>query len=629
MASKSFGTGTNTTKYLPNVDRLDRPSTVNANLPSTYASLSIYNRPGFKADLYGITSAGSANAALIAAALRRAEEERARLELLRRQREEALRAAQAQQRDQNAPTSPAVVEGQSFYERFKALEQARTMGAEGTFFKSADEVFRTTDREGNVRVTSFDPALGEDQRPAWQRARFGQPESVNLNPNAGSQVTDPLRQSRPWQTDTGDVAIAVGEEPYSTSDSRFRPFVAQTLEQRKQRLEELYEAFPYLRDETGDLSSSSIPDSYDIDNVIRSAEDRAISQEDFAKGNQAAYLNRDLAAEYRRKQIGIWGQPREIYYESPADYVTRVVNGETVYFDTKTGRRLNQEELTQREFLREEFGYFGEPGVGAEGPGGKNIQYLGLYPGEVPIRPIPEPPPLDAPYSEQVAYRKALNNVFADPLYKPDAPFRELSFMDPKKRAQFQRQLVKAGLYEADEVYTPGIITDREIEIMTGLMGTANKNGLTWQDILDVEIIEGQKAAAAAAASYGGGGGGGGGTNVYTQIQYTQTSIAAARSLMVNVLQEALGRAPTDEEVERFLLLLNKREAKSPTKTVTRTTTSGDSTRAVSRTTPSTVDAQALAEEFAQGIGGGAEFEAKSDYDYLSGLFDSLGAPGV
>jgi hypothetical protein len=503
------------------------------------------------------------------------------------------------------------------------------MGAEGTFFKSADEVFRTTDREGNVRVTSFDPALGEDQRPAWQRARFGQPESVNLNPNAGSQVTDPLRQSRPWQTDTGDVAIAVGEEPYSTSDSRFRPFVAQTLEQRKQRLEELYEAFPYLRDETGDLSSSSIPDSYDIDNVIRSAEDRAISQEDFAKGNRAAYLNRDLAAEYRRKQIGIWGQPREIYYESPADYVTRVVNGQTVYFDTKTGRRLNQEELTQREFLREEFGYFGEPGVGAEGPGGKNIQYLGLYPGEVPIRPIPEPPPLDAPYSEQVAYRKALNNVFADPLYKPDAPFRELSFMDPKGRAQFQRQLVKAGLYEADEVYTPGIITDREIEIMTGLMGTANKNGLTWQDILDVEIVEGQKAAAAAAASYGGGGGGGGGTNVYTQIQYTQTSIAAARSLMVNVLQEALGRAPTDEEVERFLLLLNKREAKSPTKTVTRTTTSGDSTRAVSRTTPSTVDAQALAEEFAQGIGGGAEFEAKSDYDYLSGLFDSLGAPGV
>lgn len=629
MASKSFNTGSNTARYLPNVDRLDRPSTINANLPSTYASLSIYNRPGFKADLYGITSASSANAALIAAALRRAEEERARLELLRRQREEALRAAQARQRDQNAPISPAIVEGQSFYDRFRALEQARTMGAEGTFFKSADSISTTVDAEGNPRVTSFEPSLGEDQRPAWQRARFGQPESVNLNPNVGSQVIDPLRQSRAWQTETGDVAIAVGEDPYSTNDSRFRPFVAQTLEQRKQRLEELYEAFPYLRDETGDLSSSSIPDSYDIENVIRSAEDRAISQEDLAKGNQAAYLNRDLAAEYRRRQIRIWGQPREIYYESPADYITRVVNGETVYFDTKTGRRLGQEELTEREFLREEFGYFGEPGVGAEGPGGKNIEYLGLYPGEVPIRPIPEPPPLDAPYSEQVAYRRALDTVFADPLYKPDAPFRELSFMDPKARAQFQRQLVKAGLYEADEVYTPGIITDREIEIMTGLMGTANKNGLTWQDMLDIEIVEGQRAAAAAASFGGGGGGGGGGTNVYTQIQYTQTSIAAARSLMVNVLQEALGRAPTDEEVERFLLLLNKREAKSPTKTVTRTTTSGDSTRAVSRTTPSTVDAQALAEEFAQGIGGGAEFEAKSDYDYLSGLFESLGAPGV
>lgn len=630
MASKSFNTGSNTTRYLPNLDRLDRPSTVNANLPSTYASLSIYNRPGFKADLYGITSASSANAALIAAALRKAQEERARLELLRRQREEALRAAQAQQRDQNVPVSPAVNEGQSFYDRFRALEQARTMGAEGTFFKSADSLSTTVDAQGNPRVTSFEPSLGEDQRPAWQRARFGQPESVNLNPNVGSQVIDPLRQSRAWQTETGDVAIAVGEDPYSTSDSRFRPFVAQTLEQRKQRLEELYEAFPYLRDETGELSSSSIPDSYDIENVIRSAKDRAISQEDFAKGNQAAYLNRDLAAEYRRMQVDIWGEPREIVYESPTDYIAREVNGETVYFDTKTGRRLSQDELTEREFLREEFGYFGEPGIGAEGPGGKNIQYLGLNPGDVPIRPIPEPPPLDAPYSEQVAYRKALDNVFAKPLYKPDAPYRELTFMGPKERAQFQRQLVQAGLYDADEVYTPGIITPREIELMTGLMGVANLNGLSWQEILDVEIVEGRKAAAAASASYGGGGGGGGGgTNVYTQIQYTQTSIAAARSLMVNVLQEALGRAPTDEEVERFLLLLNKREAKSPTKTVTRTTTSGDSTRAVSRTTPSTVDAQALAEEFAQGIGGGAEFEAKSDYDYLSGLFDSLGAPGV
>lgn len=618
MATKPIGTGGgNTTRYLPNVDRLDRPSTVNANLPSTYANLSIYNRPGFKADLYGISSASAANAALIAAALRRAEEERARLELLRKQREEALRAAQARQRDQAQPTSPAVVEGQSFYERFQALEQARTMGAEGTFFKGPD--------------AQFDPALGEEQLPAWQRARFGQPESVNLNPNA-TGVTDPLRQARAWQTDTGDVAIAVDEEPYmgGAGESRFRPFVPQTLEQRKQRLEELYEAFPYLRDKTGDLSLSSIPDSYDIENVIRSAEDRAISQEDFAKGNQAAYANRDLAAEYRRWQIKVWGEPRQVYYESPVDYTTRIVNGETVYFDTKTGRRLDQDELTQRELLREEFGYFGEPGMGAEGPGGKNIQYLGLNPGDVPIRPIPEPPPPDAPYSEQVKYRKALDNVFAMPLYKPDAPYRELTFMDPQERARFQRSLVKAGLYDADEVYTPGIITPREIEIMTGLMGVANLNGLTWQEILDVEIIEGQKAATAASAGYGGGGGGGGGgTNVYTQIQYTQTSIAAARSLMVNVLQEALGRAPTDEEVERFLALLNKREAKSPTKTVTRTTTSGDRTRAVSRTTPSTVDAQALAEEFARGIGGGAEFEAKSDYDYLSGLFESLGAPGV
>ena len=125
--------------------------------------------------------------------------------------------------------------------------------------------------------------------------------------------------------------------------------------------------------------------------------------------------------------------------------------------------------------------------------------------------------------------------------------------------------------------------------------------------------------------SNGASGGGGGGTTVYKQIQYTQTSVAQARSMLVSVLTEALGRYPTDGEVQRFLELLNKAENKSPTKTVTRTTTEGDNTTAVSRTTPSGVDAQAMAEEFARTVQGGKPFEERAVDRYLNALLNSMG----
>lgn len=635
MPSQSFNTGSNTARYLPNVDRLDRPSSTNANLPTTYATLSAYNQLGAKADLYGLTSSSSANAALIAAALRKAEEERARLELLRKQREEALRNAQAMREDQAPTQGTAVGPAQTPYERFKALQEASRMGAEGTFFKSSDMFPATRGyrgptaetpgeaipayasemaQQGVQRMTSLNPALGLNQEPAWMRAA-GFVYQADTQDQTGPRYVPSAETVQRY----GRYAGLAGQY------GGFRPFVPQTLEERKQRLEELYQAFPYLRDDTGDLSLSSIPDA---DEITRSAQGRAISQEDFKKGQLSRYTQRDLAADYRRRQIEIWGEPRQIFYDDPTNIASQVVNGVTVYFDARTGERLDTN--TRNQFLREEFGYFGETGPGSEGPTGKNIEYLGLVPGDVPIRPIPDPPPLDAPYSEWVKYGKMLDDPFPQPLYRPDMPFRELSFMDAKTRAKFQKDLARAGLYESTEVYTPGIITTREIELMTGLMAEANKNGLTWQEMMDIEIVEGRRrAAAAAAAAGGGGGGGGGGTNIYTQIQYTQTSIAQARSLLVSVLRDALGRAPTDEEVQRFVLLLNKAESKSPTKTVTKTTTMGDRTRGVSRTTPSTVDAEALAQQFAEEIGGGAEFKAKSDYDYLSGLFESLGAPGV
>jgi hypothetical protein len=154
-------------------------------------------------------------------------------------------------------------------------------------------------------------------------------------------------------------------------------------------------------------------------------------------------------------------------------------------------------------------------------------------------------------------------------------------------------------------------------------MSLANQQGITWEQALDESIMIANKAKAQAAASYGGGGGGGGGaTTIYKQIQYNQTSVAQARSLLIGVLTEALGRYPTDKEVQEFLDIVNKKEKKSPSKTVTKTTTSGDTTRAVTRMTPSDVDVQSLAEDFARGIEG---YDENAADRYLNALLDSMG----
>lgn len=605
MADGQFGLNNGSTSYLPNTSRdLVRPSAINANQPSTYSALSIYNRPGYKGDLYGISSASAANASLIAAALRRAEEERRRLEMMRRQQEAILQRQREQAMALGAEgRGPVPMSPTNAFDRFQMLRQAREMGAEGTFYKGPE--------------AQFQPSMGEEQGPAWQRARGFDIPQVDLS----GGIQEPYTVAPLYPEGTDDTTgLPVPGTKYDANgniiqESGFMPFEPQGPIERAIALKELYAAFPYLQDDVGDLSLSSEPDG---DAIAKSARGRAISQEDFAKGTRAAARYRNFDAEYRKYQIDIWGQPTPRYYEEPGETVT--------YINPKTGqeRTLTIKE-PKRELIGEDWGYFGD---GTEGPTGKKVEYLGLNPGEVPIRKLPKKPAPDAPYIEWKRYSEALDNVFAKPLYKPEDPYKLLSMMDSKTIREFQRGLVEAKLYEPGHVYVPGLITPEEIEKMTAIMTLANLNGTDWQTIMETQKARGREFDAMS-SSYGGGGGGGGGTTTYKQIQYTQTSVAQARALMVNVLQSALGRYPTDSEVQRFLEILNKAESKSPSKTITTTTTGGDFTKAVSRSTPSAVDPQALAEEFARSIGGGAEFRAKSDFDYLSGLFESLGEMGV
>lgn len=305
--------------------------------------------------------------------------------------------------------------------------------------------------------------------------------------------------------------------------------------------------------------------------------------------------------DYRVMQtaIDVWGQPRE-----------------QMAFNPDTGRM---------EIAGLDWSYVNE---GAEG-WGRPTAYLGLAPGQIPFR-RPKAPEEGAPYEEYVAYRNKLQQSIRKPLYTEDSVMETLWNMGTEGVRKFQKMLLQGQFYDTNDNVKLGVIGAKEIAWMRDLMTYGNINGYTWEQQLDFEL---QGAAMAAAQSSGGGGygggGGGGGTTVYKQIQYTQTSIAQARSLLVNILKEALGREPTDSEITKFVALLNKAENKSPTKTVTRTTTEGDMTTAVSRVTPSGVDAEYLAREFARGIGGGAPYQANAEANYLAGFLESLGSASV
>ena len=72
--------------------------------------------------------------------------------------------------------------------------------------------------------------------------------------------------------------------------------------------------------------------------------------------------------------------------------------------------------------------------------------------------------------------------------------------------------------------------------------------------------------------------------------------------------------------------MLNKEEKRSPSKNITTTTSSGGNTTAISRMTPTNVDAQALAEDFARSIDG---FDENATDRFMNALFESLGETRV
>jgi hypothetical protein len=245
------------------------------------------------------------------------------------------------------------------------------------------------------------------------------------------------------------------------------------------------------------------------------------------------------------------------------------------------------------------------------------IPYLGVTPGYVPTQ-LPKEPAQDASDEELTRYLNQLNSGVQVTMYRANDPLEFLGKMDEPTLRQFKKNLLYLGSYPEGTSLSIKDPNNTDIEIMTSLMSQANIAGTTWEQQMK-NAIDGKAIYDAKVAAAGGGGGGGGGTN--TQITYNQTSIAQARALLISVLTDAIGRYPTQDEVVKFLKILNSAESKSPVTTVS--TSSGDAT--TTRVSQTSVDPERLAQQFAEDIGGGAPAQANSADRYMAALAGSLG----
>jgi hypothetical protein len=247
----------------------------------------------------------------------------------------------------------------------------------------------------------------------------------------------------------------------------------------------------------------------------------------------------------------------------------------------------------------------------------KKMQAAGFLAGAVL-----DPPGPNATEEEKAAYyESSKRGLYAPPLYKTGYEFTQFQKMTKSEKFALQKKMKNAGYYTDKESLWPGIIQQHDLEHFQAALGEANVTGLEVDDLFALRARSRKKAIAQARN----GASGSGTPDRTVDISFNTTTMANGRILLSKVLQDALGRAPSDEELSQFMSMLNNAESKSPTKTITQYVRTGGTRTSTSRTNPSDVDPAALAEEFAAGIDGGAPMGAKKETDYLMGYLNSLG----
>ena len=114
-----------------------------------------------------------------------------------------------------------------------------------------------------------------------------------------------------------------------------------------------------------------------------------------------------------------------------------------------------------------------------------------------------------------------------------------------------------------------------------------------------------------------------------SDVQSRRYTLQEAQGLALTAFQNAIGRAPTSDELSAFLSALNAAEAKSPTVTSGSTFTSRESARtksagsgtadvtgstSSSSTTSGGLDEQAFAQQYAMSLPGAAPYQKATRY---------------
>lgn len=595
--------GGGTGSYVPNTVSPSTPAR-----PTSYPSrsLSIYSRPSAAVMYADMSAANAMNQRLIQEAMERARqhaeemrrlaEERARqqAELERQRQEERARLG-----DEFVANQPVMTPGGGAYQG-PGLDPRAGIGAtQGTVNIDAGDV--------NLPGVTYSENFRTDNIELAQSIARDRGLEVKAYPG-GMYGVGPIEQrgDRPFYT-AGSLVDARRRMSPADSYAGSEGWRNGGLFSSTKAAANAKERYATWRDETKSLMEQGGPN-------FRELADRFIGPD-----------GENLDMLFYQAQVDVWGDPEPITemrptgrYETVRDASGKVISSKPIMeevlvgYDWSYSTDASMVDPTTGEIV-DRRGY------------GRPVEYLGVPRGYIAVN-LPKQPKPNADMSEWKAYYNALKNSVTKPIYTTESPLQTLQRMDTKQRAQLQRQMINANLFEPDAMIVPGQLDRQFIEKFGELMGDANARGITWEKNLEQWTQFAAEMDARAAAAGGGGGGGGGGNTVYKQIQYNQTSVAQARSLLIGVLTEALGRYPTDDEVQRFLSMLNKQEKKSPSKTVTRTSTDGSNTTAVTRMTPSTVDAQALAEEFARSLEG---YDENAMDRYMNALFESLGESRV
>lgn len=213
----------------------------------------------------------------------------------------------------------------------------------------------------------------------------------------------------------------------------------------------------------------------------------------------------------------------------------------------------------------------------------------------------PEPPAAMGPYA--VATPRPVSAIM-----------QTLMNMSSRERILLQSKLNKAG-YLPDS-FKPGAADDQtinalsEVLLETARQGIASGESVSWQDYLDERIQSAESEEAKAAQS-----------RTFTQTSSSVTTKESGRGVIWDAFRDAVGRNPTESEIDRFMARLNERERANPTVTTTTVDADGNS----SSSTSGGIDAAARADMVRQEVEGNDEYaEYQAAAFYMPLLFQAL-----